>query len=86
MADDLGMGYDSRRQSLDSIAPEHRRAAELEKSDRLFRLACETQDALEAVGIYHGDGKLLEAKQRIHEACEKARAACGKVRYGGKGR
>lgn len=75
-------GFDSHRQSLDSIAPEDRRAAQLEKSDRLFRLACEIQDALEAVGIYHGDGRLLEAKKRIHEACEKARAVCRKVRYG----
>ena len=77
--------YDSVRQELGSIAPEHRRAAQLEKSDRLFRLACETQDALEAVGIYHGDGKLLDAKMKIHEACEKARNVCAKVRYGGKG-
>lgn len=75
--------YDSHREALASIAPEHRRAAEIEKSDRLFRLACETQDALEEVGIYYGDGKLLDAKVKIHEACEKARAVCGKVRYGG---
>lgn len=77
--------YNSVRQSLDSIAPEHRRAAQLEKSDRLFELACRTQDALNEVGIYMGDGKLLDAKRCIDEACDKARAICGQVRYGGKG-
>lgn len=79
------MSFDSVRSSLDSIEPADRRAAQLEKSDRLFTLACHIQDELENIGIYHGDGKLLDAKKRIHEACEKARAACGKVRYGGKG-
>lgn len=78
------MSYNSHQESLESIAPEYRRAAQLEKSDRLFHLACKVQDELENIGIYHGDGKLLDAKVRIHEACEKARAASYKVRYGGK--
>lgn len=85
MTSDVVKGYNSRRESLDSIAPEFRRAAELEKSDRLFRLACETQDALDAIGIFYGDTEaLLEAKIKIRDACDEARAACGKVRYGGK--
>lgn len=74
--------YDSVRQSLDSVPPEHRRAAQLEKSDRLFHLACRIQDELENIGIYYGDGDLLTAKKRIHDACERARATAYKTRYG----
>lgn len=71
---------DPRRYALDSIPPEHREAARVAKADALHRLACEVQDSLNMVGIFYGDGPLLEAKKRIDDACTKARNVADKVR------
>lgn len=72
---------DPRRYSVDSMPAGDRDEALRLKADALHDLACRIQDQLNEVGIFHGDPRLLPAKQAIDDACTRAREVSDRIRH-----
>jgi hypothetical protein len=74
------------RDSLESMPAKDREAALIAKANALFDLACTTQDNLGMLGIFYGDEPLLQAKKKIDDACNAARAVADRIRHDPKAR